>query len=205
LIRFDPRSRSWTWNLDAIVDKRFSDNPVDLMISRLRRLAPEAQEALKLLACLGNHADFATLGKLRNESDETMHACFRDAVRASAAVPGEGRYRFFHDRIQEAAYAMIPAEGRAELHLRIARLLVAETTPERVAEKIYDLVNQFNLGSARISEWPEKVRAAELNFVAGRKAKASTAYHYFGRFIHAAAFRRFVFCNRDIAEVEVER
>ena len=176
LIKFDPRLRSWTWNLDAIVDKRFSDNPVDLMISRLRRLAAEAQEALKLLACLGNHADFATLSKLRNESDDAMHASFRDAVRAGAAVPREGSYRFFHDRVQEAAYALIPTEGRAELHLRIARLLVAETAPERIAEKIYDLVNQLNLGSTLISEWPEKVRAAELNFVAGRKAKASTAY-----------------------------
>jgi predicted ATPase/signal transduction histidine kinase len=176
LVEFDPRSRSWTWNLDAIVDKRFSDNPVDLMIGRLRRLAPEAQEALKLLACLGNHADFATLAKLHGETDEAMHASFRDAVRAGAAVPREGSYRFFHDRVQEAAYALIPTGGRAELHLRIARLLVAETAQERVAEKIYDLVNQLNLGSALISEWPEKVRAAELNFVAGRKAKASTAY-----------------------------
>jgi predicted ATPase/TolB-like protein/class 3 adenylate cyclase len=176
LVEFDPRSRSWTWDLDAIVDKRFSDNPVDLMIGRLRRLAPEAQEALKLLACLGNHADFATLAKLRGESDEAMHAGFRDAVRAGAVLPREGSYRFFHDRVQEAAYALIPPEGRAELHLRIARLLVAETVPERIAEKIFDLVNQLNLGSALISEWPEKVRAAELNFVAGRKAKASTAY-----------------------------
>jgi PAS domain S-box-containing protein len=142
----------------------------------LRRLAPEAQEALKLLACLGNHADFATLAKLRSESDEAMHASFRDAVRAGAAVPREGSYRFFHDRVQEAAYALIPTEGRAELHLRIARLLVAETAQERIADKIYDLVNQLNLGSALISEWPEKVCAAELNFVAGRKAKASTAY-----------------------------
>ncbi|MEH2546051.1 PAS domain S-box-containing protein [Bradyrhizobium sp. AZCC 2262] len=176
LVEFDPRSRSWTWNLDAIVDKKFSDNPVDLMIGRLRRLSPEAQEALKLLACLGNHADFATLAKLRSESDEAMHADFRDAVRAGAAIPREGSYRFFHDRVQEAAYALIPTEGRAEFHLRIARLLVAETVQERIAEKIYDLVNQLNLGSALISEWPEKLRAAELNLVAGRKAKASTAY-----------------------------
>src|ERR1700733_8926513 len=176
LIEFDPLSRSWTWDLDAIVNKRFSDNPVDLMIGRLGRLAPEAQEALKLLACLGSHADFATLSKLRSESDDAMHASFRDAVRAGAAVPREGSYRFFHDRVQEAAYALMPAEGRAGHHLRIARLLVAETEQERIAEKIYDLVNQLNLGSALIFEWPEKVRAAELNFIAGLKAKTSTAY-----------------------------
>jgi PAS domain S-box-containing protein len=176
LVEFDPRSRSWTWDLDAIVDKKLSDNPVDLMIGRLRRLPPEAQEAVKLLACLGNHADFATLAKLHSGSEEAMYAGFRDAVRAGVVVPGEGRYRFFHDRVQEAAYALIPMERRTELHLRIGRLLVAETARERIAEKIFDLVNQLKLGSALISEWPEKVRAAELNFVAGRKAKASTAY-----------------------------
>jgi PAS domain S-box-containing protein len=176
LVKFDPGSRSWTWDLAAIVDKKFSDNLVDLVIGRLRRFAPEAQNALKLLACLGNHADFATLAKLLSESDEAMHASFRDAVHAGAAVARGASYWFFHDRVQEAAYALIPPEGRAELHLRIARLLVAETAQERIAEKIYDLVNQLNLGSALISEWPEKVRAAELNLVAGRKAKASTAY-----------------------------
>ena len=176
LVEFDPRSRSWTWDLDAILHKRLSDNPVDLMISRLRRLPPEAQEALKLLACLGNHADFATLAKLHSGSDEAMHAGLGDAVRAGAAVPLEGSYRFFHDRVQEAAYALIPTERRAELHLQIGRLLVAQTVQERIAEKIFDLVNQLNLGSALIFAWPEKVRTAELNFVAGRKAKASTAY-----------------------------
>jgi predicted ATPase len=75
---------------------------------------------LKLLGCLGSHADFATLAKLCNESDEAMHASFRDAVRAGAAASREGSYRFFHDRVQEAAYALIPTEDRAELHLRIA-------------------------------------------------------------------------------------
>src|SRR5260370_8818067 len=95
LVEFDPSSRSWTWDLDAIGDKKFSDNPVDLMIGRLRRLSPQAQEALNLLPCLGNHADFATLAKLSSESDEAMHASFRDAGRAGAAVPRERSYRFF--------------------------------------------------------------------------------------------------------------
>jgi PAS domain S-box-containing protein len=176
LIVFDPRSRSWTWDFDAIVDKKLSDNPVDLMIGRLRRLPLEAQEALKLLACLGNHADFATLAKLHGGSDEAMHAGFRDAVGAGVAYPRDESYRFFHDRVQEAAYTLIPAEARAELHLRIGRVLVAQTVPERVAENIFFLVNQLNPGSALISEWPERVRVAELNLVAGQKAKASTAY-----------------------------
>src|SRR5260370_6251807 len=108
LVEFDPRSRSWTWNLDAIVDKKLSDNPVDLMIGRLRRLSPEAQETLTLLACLGNHADFATLAKLRSESANAMHASFRDAVRAGAAVPQQGSYPLVHDPLQEAPHPPLP-------------------------------------------------------------------------------------------------
>ena len=177
MVEFDPRSRSWTWNFDAIVDKRLSDNPVDLMISRLRRLPPEAQDALKLLACLGNHADFATLAKLRSESDEAMHAGFsRRGPRRRRPSPGREAIGSSTIGFRKPPMRSIPTEGRAELHLRIARLLVAETAQERIAEKIFDLVNQLNLGSALISEWPEKVRAAELNLVAGRRAKASTAY-----------------------------
>jgi PAS domain S-box-containing protein len=176
LVKFDPRLRSWAWDLEAIADKTTSGDPADLMIGRLRRLVPEAQDALKVLASLGDHADFATLAQLRRESEEAMHASFRDAVHAGAVVTREGSYWFFHDRIQEAAYALISPERRAELHIRIARLLIAETAPERIAEKIYDLVNQLNLGSALIFDWSEKLGAAELNFVAGRKAKASTAY-----------------------------
>jgi PAS domain S-box-containing protein len=176
LLKFDPRSRSWSWDLEAIAEKRISGDPADLMIGRLRRLVPGAQDALKLLACLGDHASFATLAKLCDQSEETMHASFRDAVHAGAAVAREGSYWFFHDRVQEAAYALIPPERRAELHIQIARLLIAETAQESFAEKIYDLVNQLNLGSALIFDWPEKLRAAELNLIAGRKAKASTAY-----------------------------
>ena len=93
LIEFDPLSRSWTSNFDAIVDKRFSDNPVDLMISRLRRLAPEAQEALKLLACLGSHPDFATLAKLRGQSDEAIRAEFSRRGPRRRRCPPRGRLR----------------------------------------------------------------------------------------------------------------
>jgi hypothetical protein len=85
-------------------------------------------------------------------------------------------YKFVHDRVQEAAYALIPENSRAEAHLKIGRLLAAHTPPEKRDEAIFEIVNQLNRGAALISSHDERERLAELNLLAGRRAKASSAY-----------------------------
>ena len=87
-----------------------------------------------------------------------------------------GAYRFVHDRVQEAAYSLIPEEARGEAHLRIGRLLAAHTPPEKREEAIFDIVNQLNRGAALITSREEREQLAELNLIAGKRAKASTAY-----------------------------
>jgi PAS domain S-box-containing protein len=88
----------------------------------------------------------------------------------------ESAYRFIHDRVQEAAYSLIPEEGRAAAHLRIGRLLAAHTPPEKREEAIFELVNQLNRGATLITEQQEREGLAELNLIAGTRAKNSTAY-----------------------------
>ena len=88
----------------------------------------------------------------------------------------EGVYRFVHDRVQEAAYSLIPADLRAAAHLRIGRLLAAHTPPEKREEAIFEIVNQLNRGAALITARDEREQLAELNLIAGKRAKASTAY-----------------------------
>src|SRR6202040_2960753 len=85
-------------------------------------------------------------------------------------------YRFVHDRVQEAAYSLIPEESRAEAHLRVGRLLTAHTPPERLEEAIFEIVNQIDRGAALISSQEERDQVAELNLLAGKRARASTAY-----------------------------
>src|SRR5262249_61328987 len=85
-------------------------------------------------------------------------------------------YRFVHDRVQEAAYTLIPEELRDEAHLRIGRLLAAHIPPEKREEAIFEIVNQLNRGVARITSQDEREQLAELNLIAGKRAKASSAY-----------------------------
>ena len=222
LLTFDRRKRAWTWDLDVIAGKGSTDNLLDLMIGRLRRLPDATQEALKLLACLGTQADFSTLAIVHGGSEDgarstsdviaanaRMHGSFRAAVEAGTIISQEGKYRFLHDRAQEAAYALIPAQSRAGLHLRIGRLLASGTAPEKIAERIFDIVNQFNQGLPLISARVERQRVAELNLQAGRKAKASSAYasacHYLAAGMDVLAEGAWEDCYDLILELYLER
>jgi predicted ATPase len=176
LLTFDARASSWQWDIDRIRDKGFTDNVVDLMAGKLNRLPDATQEAIKQLACLGNVAEVATLTLVQEESEAVVHAALWEAVRTGLVFQRDGAYIFVHDRVQEAAYALIPEERRAGVHLRIGRVLVTSMDADKIAEKIFDVVNQLNRGATLLSDPHEKERVAELNLRAGRKAKASTAY-----------------------------
>ena len=104
-------------------------------------------------------------------------ASFGKAVRAGLIFCTERSYTFVHDRVQEAAYSLIPEEARAEAHLRIGRLLATRVAPEEREEAIFEIVNQLNRGAPRIASQDEREQLAELNLIAGKRAKQSTAYN----------------------------
>jgi predicted ATPase len=81
-----------------------------------------------------------------------------------------------HERIQQAAYSLIPEAQRAEVHLRIGRVLLASMTADEFAEHLFDVANHFNRGATLLVDRDEKAQVATIELRAGRKAKASTAY-----------------------------
>ncbi|HME34472.1 MAG TPA: AAA family ATPase, partial [Candidatus Sulfotelmatobacter sp.] len=176
LVEFDARKMEWRWNLTQIDSRGFTDNVVELMAGKLKRLSATTQEALKQLACLGNVAEIATLTLVYGETEEVMHAAVREAVHAGLVFRQGGAYKFLHDRIQQAAYTLIPEEHRAEVHLRIGRVLLANMTADDLAEHLFDVASQFNRGAARLLDRDEKAQVATIDLSAGRKAKASAAY-----------------------------
>jgi len=176
LLRFDHDAARWCWDLDRIHTKGYTDNVVDLLVGRLSRLPVATQRALQQLACLGNTAENAMLAIVLGTMEEQIHAALWPAVRQELVERLEGSYRFVHDRVQEAAYSLIPEALRAETHLRIGRELVAQTPPENQEEAIFEIVNQFNHGATLLSEQGEREQLAEFNLIAGRRAKASSAH-----------------------------
>jgi predicted ATPase/signal transduction histidine kinase/GAF domain-containing protein len=176
LIRFDRAALRWTWDLDRIRGKRYSGKVVDLMLAKLRRLPAPTQTALQQLACLGNIAEMGLLIAGFGQSEKSIHTLLWDAVRAGLLLRLEGSYAFPHDRIQEAAYALIPRGVGAEMHLLIGRRLLSNLTPETLAEHVFDVANQLNRGAGLLMNHREKLDVAAIDLKAGRKAKASAAY-----------------------------
>jgi predicted ATPase len=138
LLVFDSGTAAWSWDLARIRAKGYTDNVVDFMAAKLNRLPSTTQEALGQLACLGNVAEIATLVLVRAESEEGIHAPLWEAVLAGLLFRLDSAYTFVHDRVQEAAYALIPESELAAVHLRIGRLLASRTAPEEIEEKIFE-------------------------------------------------------------------
>ena len=176
LLLFDSTTLAWQWEMKRIRAKGYTDNVVDLMVGKLKRLANMTQDALKQLACLGNVVEFATLALVQGKSEEEIHTGLWEAARVGLVLQRDGSYAFLHDRVQEAAYALIPESERAAEHLRIGRVLMSRTPAHDIAEKIFEIVNQLDRGTALISLQEERERVAELNLIAGKRAKTSTAY-----------------------------
>jgi predicted ATPase/signal transduction histidine kinase/GAF domain-containing protein/ActR/RegA family two-component response regulator len=176
LLALDSVERVWTWDTNRIRAKHYTDNVVDLMVQRLKRLSIATQDVLKHLACLGNTAEVGMLRIVYQQPGEVIHAALWEAVRARLLVHHGNRYAFLHDRIQQAAYSLFPEEQRATVHLRIGRQLLASMTASELTEQLFEVANQLNRGGTLIVDPEEKAQVATINLRTGRKAKASAAY-----------------------------
>ncbi|MEH2468189.1 hybrid sensor histidine kinase/response regulator [Nostoc sp.] len=192
LLNFDRQHGVWQWNLAQIEAQGFTDNIVSLMIGRIQKLPPPTQQVLKLASCIGNRFDLEILALIGEQSIQETANALVEAILRELIIPIESdestqkNYRFYHDRVQQAAYALIADESKSAVHLTIGRLLLKNASPEQVNEQIFDLVNQLNLAVNLISEQTEKDELVRLNLIAGKKAKASTGYTLAKRFFNVA-------------------
>ncbi len=166
----------WSWDLGQIQAMGYTDNVADLMASKLTRLPSCTQTAMQMLTCLGTSSPTQMLSQVLETPEEEVDVALSEAVRHEFVQKTGNAYRFVHDRVQEAAYALIPQASRAQTHLRIGRALLAHTSEEERKENIFEIVNQLNRGTALIEAQVEREELARLNLLAGRRAMGSTAY-----------------------------
>jgi len=192
LIALDESRGGWRVDLEGLERAQVADNVLSLMTEKIARLAPRTQRALRLAACVGDRFDLQTLATISEVEPWEAARDLWESIEEGLVVPVEKSYGFapdlstgidpatigycfLHDRVQQAAYTLIPEEGRRQAHLTVGRLLLARGTGA-LSEGLFDVVNHLNYGRSLIDSHPERQRLAELNLAAGRKAKASAAY-----------------------------
>ncbi|MGG6297950.1 AAA family ATPase [Leptolyngbya sp. AN02str] len=181
----------WQWNIAQIEAIDITDNVVELMIQNLRKFPASTQQVLQLAACVGNTFDLQTLAIIYKRSPVDTYRDLWSAIEEGFVIvtseltlmptvlAGQQltnlEFRFLHDRVQQAAYALIGDSSKQTAHLQIGYLLWQNTSSATLSEKIFKIVDHLNLGSHLIVDEGEKIEIAKLNLIAGQKAKAATA------------------------------
>jgi PAS domain S-box-containing protein len=206
LLAFNFTVGAWQWDITEIEAAGIVDySVVELVARNLQQLPEETQQVLKLAACMGNHFNLDNLAIVTEKPGSETAADLWEALQAGLILPmsdaykiplveeidsgrpeyGDGvasrpqhpiSYRFLHDRVQQAAYSLIPDSQKKQTHLKIGFLLLNSTPPSQIAENIFDIVNQLNMGVEFITNQEKRNELANFNLIAGKKAKSSAAY-----------------------------
>ncbi|HEY9609206.1 AAA family ATPase [Allocoleopsis sp.] len=180
----DAEHYRWQWDIAQIQAQAITDNVVELLLFKLKKLPENTQRILRLAACVGAEFNLDTLAIVCEQPPQAVSLDLLAAVQAGLIQPLSEldenllvqEYKFLHDRVQQAAYALIDESHKQAVHLQIGRNLLEKTLPERLSERLFEIVDHLNHGIERVTDQAERDEIAKLNLLAGQKAKAAIAY-----------------------------
>jgi predicted ATPase/class 3 adenylate cyclase/GAF domain-containing protein/tRNA A-37 threonylcarbamoyl transferase component Bud32 len=196
----------WQWDLEQIKAQGITDNVVELMANKIQKMSASTQRVLQVAAAIGNQFGLQILAIVLEKSEKETALDLHQAIAEGLVLPiGDAyklmgdwgletgkessqlpitnyqapaliEYKFAHDRIQQAAYSLIPVQDKQAVHWQVGQLLLHNTPPQVLQQKIFDIVNHLNFGFEFSAVQSERDELAQLNLIAGKKAKASAAY-----------------------------
>ncbi|HEY9809512.1 MAG TPA: AAA family ATPase [Halomicronema sp.] len=196
-IKFDRNKGYWECDISQINSLSLTDDIVEFMAQQLQKCNRKTQRVLQLAACIGNQFNLATLAIVSEQSEISAASALWQALQEGLILPQSEvykfylnadeedknpdkiknvQYRFLHDRVQQAAYSLIPDNEKQATHYKIGKLLLDNSSNSEREERLFEITTHLNAGRNLINQDSEKEQLAELNLKAGCKALASTAY-----------------------------
>ncbi|HUM68971.1 MAG TPA: AAA family ATPase, partial [Chloroflexota bacterium] len=197
LITFDYDAGRWQWDLPGIQATDITDNVVELITGHIQKLSPSGQTVLKLAACVGARFDLTTLALAYNQPPQDTAVTLWESIVAGLIIPLNDEYRlaifdvptnaaykFAHDRIQQAAYALLDDHEKQATHRQIGNYLLQATgsdgdfasTQDKLDATIFTILNHLNLAQPLLTTQTERDELATLNLAAGQRAMKSAAF-----------------------------
>lgn len=209
LFEFDVEHQCWSWDIDDLRNEDITDNVVELMTSRLLALSDAQRKVLTMSSCVGNQFDLETLSLVSGSSKIELLRLLREALKQNLIIPDPKTYRylrfidvlqdsteevgeslsfrFAHDRIQQAAYALLDEKERQSIHYRLAKALQKNSGKRMTSGRLFTITNHFNAATKLIKDGVERLQFVKLNHLAGKHAKQSTAYQSALKYFYTAA------------------
>ncbi|MEP0891646.1 AAA family ATPase [Leptolyngbya sp. PL-A3] len=184
LLSFDAKGLCWQWDMAQIQTQNITDNVVELLLNQLKKLPENTQHVLQLAACVGAEFDLETVAIADEKSLELVSLDLLAAIQAGLIQPLSELdenlfvqdYKFLHDRVQQAAYALIDEPQKQVVHLQIGRNLLKKIPLKQRAERLFEIVDHLNSGIELVTDQLERNEIAKLNLQAGQKALTANAY-----------------------------
>lgn len=198
-ITFDAEVGYWQCDLTQVRQSALTEDVVKFMVGRIQKLPEATQTVLKIAACMGNQFDLATLAVVCEQSQAAVAANLWRSLQVGLVIPENETYKFFqettpdkppgkdmasitvgyqflHDRVQQAAYSLIPEAQRQATHFHIGHLLLNSFSGVAQAERLFEIVGHLNLGRTFVVHPAERSELVRLNLQAAQKARLATAY-----------------------------
>ncbi len=185
-ITFDHAHGRWQWELARVQAAAITDNVVNLMTAAIQKLDLKTQMALTLAACIGGRFDLHTLALVSGADAADTAVILWPAIQNGLLIPLNDNYRlaeqhidlnptykFAHDRIQQAAYDLLPAADRQSVHWQIGQHL---KQGQSTGSAIFEMVNHLNLGRGLLSQPSNRLELARLNLTAAQTASEANAF-----------------------------
>lgn len=169
----------WLWKTSQLRSLSVTDNVASLLIDGLKQQDASTKRILQLGACLGQPFGRDVLGGLLGASGDALDALLLPCLEQGLLVPEGALLRFSHDRMLEAAYALMSEPFQAKTHLQVGRFLLALEEDPTNSERLYDIIRhlQKGLGSGGASLAPEERSCfVSLALAAGQRAQQKGAF-----------------------------
>lgn len=171
------KQQQWLWDIDKITGSGITENVLEFMADKIKRLNPGTQELLKIASCMGNKFDLKLLSDITSKAKKEVFQDLYEALTEELVISEDDtdeKFKFVHDRIHQSVYSLIEWDKKCETHLNLGRLMLNNTG--EMEENIFEAVNHFNQAIHLVIDKKELDEIRELNFLAGKKARFSLAY-----------------------------
>ncbi len=211
-IVFNKESYHWSWDLARIKRTESAANVVDLMVGKLKQLSPDSLRLLQIASIMGAQFDLGTLVNVSQSKLETAAKQLFEALQAELISPlndsykwvqflelsdtdgyqdviqnQRPRYKFIHDKVQQAAYATMVQSERHQMHLKIGNSLLQNLNTNEPGDLVFEVANHFNNAGNQGNDEAILRQRLECNVAAARQAKLSAAINQAQSYISHAS------------------